>query len=243
MAEPPFEGERLAGVARLERVVRGFLRDEEGRVLDVVEQQGGWFAATGDEAFWAAEAAALTAALLGPVMLEVTTVGQAAAEALGVDWGLVNAEAVAWAREFAGSEITLITETTRANVREIIAGWLESGEDLPALRRLLEPTFGSYRAGLIATNEVTTIFGEVNDVARQEAGVPATRQKEPLHIGCRCWTRPALLPNGEWVVVWETVRDRDVDPECRELQGVVVSEGEWFGMALKDVRGRVQDAG
>jgi len=93
---------------------------------------------------------------------------------------------------------------------------------------------------------------EINDLVRQRVGLPATMFKAPAHPRCRCYTRPTLLPNGEWVVVWSTARDDTVCRQpiqtpwgrvngCRELHGMIVSEGNYAGRKLSDVRIELRD--
>jgi hypothetical protein len=151
----------------------------------------------------------------------------------GVDWGGVNEDALAWARQHAGELITGITETTRSNVREAVAAWIETGEELDALTDALTPTFGPKRAEMIASTEVTRAYDEANDLARQRVGLPATEFRAPAHTRCRCSTHPRLLDNGDWVIVWYTARDERVCKRpvgtpwgrvngCRDLHEMVV---------------------
>lgn len=252
-AEGGHDEERAAIEAEIAGKVRSFLVEQQQRVIEAA--QAGQ--AVSDATFWAAEREVLKKVLLAQVLKHVTglsgTVIQEAIDAFagGADWALVNADAAKWAREYVGKLITGITDTTRTAVKEVVATWVETGGALPDLVKTLAPVFGKGRAELIAATEVTRAYDEANDLVRQRVGLPATAFKAPAHPGCRCYTRPVLLPNGVWVVVWATVRDdvvcqRPVDAPwgrvngCRDLQGVIVSEGDYLGKALSDVKAEVK---
>ena len=249
-AEAGHDAERAAIEGEIAGKVRGFLAEQQQRVIEAA--QAGQ--AVSDAAFWAAEREALKKVLLQQVLKHVTglsgTVIQEAIEAFagGADWALVNADAAKWARQYVGKLITGITDTTQTAVKEVVATWVETGGALPDLTKVLAPVFGKGRAELIAATEVTRAYDEANDLVRQRVGLPGTVFKAPAHPGCRCYTRPVLLPNGVWVVVWATVRDdvvcqRPVEAPwgrvngCRDLQGVIVSEGDYLGKTLSEVRG------
>lgn len=234
--------------------ILAFLREQLARVAAAVRKDRDIAA---DDAFWQAEGETFRRTFLSRLMGVVRSlVGLAVEDAnaqigAGADWTEVNAAAVAWAREYVGELIGGITETTRKGVRQAVAGWIEAGAELDDLVETLTPTFGATRAELIATTEVTRAFDEANDVVRQQIGLPATAMKAPAHARCRCATRPVLLPNGEWVVVWYTVRDDRVCKRplstpwgsvngCRDLHGVVVSDN-YGGQSLSDVRAAVRD--
>ena len=89
----------------------------------------------------------------------------------GFDWTLVNVAARDWANRHAGELITLINDTTRNQVRQAVAAWIENGDPLPALIRELAPVFGGERAKLIAATEVTRAYAESNRLAYIESGV------------------------------------------------------------------------
>jgi phage gp29-like protein len=229
--------------------ILAFLREQMGRVADVIRRDP---TAVDDDAFWQAEGETFRQTFLGRLLSAVRSLVGLAVEdttaqvGAGADWTGVNTAAASWAREYAGELIAGITETTRTGVREAVAGWIEAGAELPDLVETLTPTFGETRAELIATTEVTRAYDEANDVVRQQLGLPAAAMKAPAHARCRCATRPVLLPNGEWVVVWYTVRDDRVCKRplstpwgsangCRDLHGMVVSDN-YGGQSLSDVR-------
>lgn len=209
-----------------------------------------------DDAFWAAEEETFRSTFLNRLTQAVMQLVGVAVDDVtasvggGADWAAVNADAAAWARNYVGGLITRVTETTRGAVREAVAAWVETGAKLSDLVKVLEPTFGKQRAELIAATEVTRAFDEANDRVRQRIGLPATEMKAPAHPGCRCATRPMLLPNGEWVIVWYTVRGPRVCKQplgtpwgrvngCHDLDGMIVSEN-YGGQYLSDVKAAVK---
>lgn len=164
------------------------------------------------------------AAMSGALTLAVTRmleqsalagVAQAQLElgSLDVDWGLVNRDAAAWARGYAGELIRGLNATTAQAMRQEIAQWMESGEPLDQLARRLAPTFGEMRGRVIAETEVTRAFAEGQMRALSRAGVErwmwntagdervcdicgprdgqvyevGRDEPPPAHVRCRCW--------------------------------------------------------
>lgn len=230
--------------------VRRFLNAQLRRIREAIAQ--GRSGLGEDDGFWATEEESFRATFLNRLTQIVMQLVGIAVDDLtetvggGADWATVNADAAAWARGYVGQLITRVTETTRGVVREAVASWVETGAKLPDLVKVLEPTFGRKRAELISATEVTRAFDEANDRVRQKIGLPAAKMKAPAHPGCRCATRPMLLPNGEWVVVWYTVRGPKVCRQplttpwgrvngCKDLDGMIVSEN-YGGQYLRDVK-------
>ena len=77
-------------------------------------------------------------------------------------FGQVNERAVAWAKEHAADLVTGIDETTRADLRDIIAGGLEDNVGLDGIIERLQDAypFSAQRAELIARTEVATANGQ-----------------------------------------------------------------------------------
>jgi SPP1 gp7 family putative phage head morphogenesis protein len=120
-----------------------------------------------------------------------------------VDYNYLNQAALDWARSYRYKLIRGITDTTRRQVQQAITQWMESGAPLSQLEAMLEPIFGSVRAGMIATTEVTRAFAEGNKMAWESTGVVDSMK-------------------------WCTGEDDLVCPVCSELDGKVVSMGEMF---------------
>ena len=244
------EGARAEIEAGLLAEVRRFLRQQLARIREAIAQ--GRQNLGEDDGFWTAEEEAFRSTFLNRLTMAVMElVGMAVDDVTvsvggGADWATVKADAAAWARSYVGELITRVTETTRGAVREAVASWVETGAKLPDLVKVLEPTFGKRRAELISATEVTRAFDEANDRVRQRIGLPAAEKKAPAHPGCRCATRPVLLQNGDWVIVWYTVRGDRVCRQpletpwgrvngCKDLHGMIVSEN-YGGKYLSDVR-------
>lgn len=122
---------------------------------------------------------------------------------MGFDWTLANTAARDWANRYVGELIGGIQETTRAQVRQAVAAWVDNGQPLEALIRELEPTFGRARAELIASTEVTRAYAEGTQAAYREAGVIERMQ-------------------------WRTARDEIVCPICGALHNVQAALGQPF---------------
>lgn len=198
---------------------------EDGAVVDIGQALGlGLAAALADPS---ADADRVDAAMSGALTLAVTRMLEQSALAgvwqaqlelgsVDVDWGLVNRDALQWARGYAGELVRGLGATTRDALRREIAQWVESGEPLDVLARRLAPMFGELRGRVIAETEVTRAFAEGQHQAFQRAGVerwtwhtandervcdvcqprdgvtyPMDAERPPAHVRCRCWISPA----------------------------------------------------
>jgi SPP1 gp7 family putative phage head morphogenesis protein len=144
----------------------------------------------------------LTAAAVASATLGVSTVA-ADFVAIGVDWTLVNRDAVAYARRSIAGLVKDIDLTTRQAIRTKVADWIESGKPLSALEKALEPTFGAARASNIAATEVTRAYAEANKLAWKRAGVTTIewRSSNDSRVCPICAPlngRRARLHNGEF---------------------------------------------
>jgi len=235
--------------------VESSLKAQRRRVLGAV--QGG---VHDDDRFWEEEEEQLLQSILPRLTEMLNIMGQAVAEdsrqkyGLDVDWSLTNARALTWVRKHAGKLVTNVTDTTRANVRQAVANWVETGGKLSDLVGSLEPTFGRKRAELIAATEVTRGYSEAAQQSYTQAGLPSVVFAPPTRPNCRCWIVPKLLPSGEWVVVWMTARDRLVSKAPlrtpwgtvkgdKALHGVIVSKGRYTGKKFSDVAAELRAQG
>ena len=123
---------------------------------------------------------------------------------IGVDWTLVNAAALEWAREYTIRLSDQIITNTKSATHQAIQNWIESGAALPELTKALEPIYGPKRAELIATTEITRIFAEANR---------------------RLWKELGVVREGRW----NTAMDERVCPICAPLNGKTVrlEGGQW----------------
>ena len=112
---------------------------------------------------------------------------------IGVDWGLVNQQAINWARTNAQQLALDITSTNRRNVAEALANFFEQGQTLGDLQAKLSSLFGPIRAELIATTEITraAVEGElqlVRELNKEGAVLIATwftRRDERVCVICQ----------------------------------------------------------
>jgi SPP1 gp7 family putative phage head morphogenesis protein len=137
-----------------------------------------------------------------------------------VDFDRVNTDALAWAKQYRYTLIKGITDTTRKQVQTAVSDWITSGAPLDALESVLERTFGSVRAKMIAQTESTRVFAQGNRAAFESTGLVEevrwnTARDDlvcpicgpldgthigigdidaypPQHINCRCWIAPIV---------------------------------------------------
>lgn len=117
---------------------------------------------------------ALRKALVASVDLGVSTAITVFDQQLGgfgFDWTLVNTDARAWADQYTGELITQINDTTRRQVQQAVAAWIENGEPLSTLINELAITFGERRAALISSTEVTKAYAQGSHIAYVRSGV------------------------------------------------------------------------
>lgn len=210
---------------QMTQTVAKFFREQQKRIIEAA-QVGQEL----DDAFWANEEKLMLDEWVPELTNHANTLINYTIDdveriyRIGADWGMVNTDALKWARQFAGKEIKNITETTRAATRQAIANWIETGGKQQDLVKSLAITFGEKRAKNIAVTELTTCYVEGNKAAFRANGM-ATKdpEKEPVrdsHIGCYCWL--TIQPrDGQWVWVWQT-RVKGVCPICIPLHNTVV---------------------
>jgi len=157
------------------------------------------------------------------VLPEVEAVYLAAAEqtmnaqAIGVNWGLANEQAAAWADKHVGELIKNISDTTRSAVQKKVAAYYRDPSTLGDLKKSLQSIYGPIRAEMIAITEATRAAAEGQlEVVQQLRGqgveleiiwqtanddltcpicepLNQTKQGEewtdapPAHPRCRCW--------------------------------------------------------
>lgn len=138
---------------------------------------------------------------------------------LGVafNYRLVNVLAQQWARDYSYELITGINETSMRRVQGLLAQWVAEPTTLGALRDELTPIFGSVRAQLIATTEVTRAYAEGAIRSYTAAGFAEGRPEVPIpqHPTCRCFYSLEILPDGTAYWIYNTARDDEVCPICR----------------------------
>ena len=125
------------------------------------------------------------------------------AQPIGVEWGLINQNAVDWARRASFDLISGLTDTTRRTVQQSVGRFFEEQLTIGDLRQMLSQSFGPVRAELIAATETTRAAVEGERAFVRELGV----RMRPVH---------------------QTSQDERVCPICAPRQGQeIFSENEW----------------
>ena len=179
-----------------------------------------------DSQFWKQEADELYEVLL-PLFLTALELGMnSGADALPPNYqGLVNINAfnqaaIDYAKQYRYSLIKGITDTTREQTQNAVAGWLSGGQSLDVLEQTIAGIFGEGRARNIAITETTRVTAEGNAMVwkstgfvnkvrfntveddrvcvwcepldGQEFDVDDYGHKPPIHPGCRCFNTPVV---------------------------------------------------
>lgn len=205
-----WEGDLARELGKIERAHLGRLLEELGDPPDINNVPASFWTETGEE---------LQAALSRNFQGIYTAAAQQILDAqpIGVDWGIVNQNAINWARRYSFDLVQGITETTRRAVSDAVAAFFEQQQTIGDLRAALSELYGPVRADLIASTEVTraAVQGElsvVNELASQGVEMVAiwrTSEDElvcplcgpladkeegdgwneppPRHPRCRCW--------------------------------------------------------
>jgi len=158
-----------------------------------------------DSKFWDSEDRLLLALLLP----ELSDMSEAAAQALveqmesqytvGVDWTLVNADAVDWARKYAYDLVKGIDNTTKQGLQRHVGAWIETpGATMGDLFDKLEGlyAFDRKRAKLVGVTEVTRAYAQGTKIA------------------ARGYEDAGLFT---WRKTWHTNNDGLVCPLCQAL--------------------------
>jgi hypothetical protein len=143
---------------------------------------------------------------------------------LGVDWGLINEAAAAWASQYSFELVTGITETTRRTLQKQIAAFFTDERSLTDLRKTLEKLFGPVRAAMIAETEVTRAASAAESAYADELrklGLEVTFEWQTVNdeIVRRCpvcWPRHETLQGDGWTEL------PPAHPRCRCWVNTVV---------------------
>lgn len=141
-------------------------------------------------------------------------------KAMDIDWSLMSVEARDFAKQYVGQLIREIDDTTRKQVQEAVAKWIESGAPLSELKKALTVIFqDASRAQLIAQTESTRSFAEGARERYRRADVTHVKFRTvndshvcptcekykgqtmkldgavsiPVHPGCRCFWSPVVM--------------------------------------------------
>jgi hypothetical protein len=141
-----------------------------------------------------------------------------AAQPIGVDWGLINQEAITWAEGYSFDLVQGLNQTSRNAVSRAVSAFFEDQQTIGDLRAALAQTFGPVRAEMIASTEVTrsAVQGERAFIAElQRMGVRmkkfwVTSQDE---LVCPICSPLNGLPSEEWIS--EYPEGPPAHPRCR----------------------------
>jgi hypothetical protein len=186
----------------LRRKLEAVLKAQRARVAQAVVD--------GADVDWNAMMAELRA-VVGPA-LAATATQQAAIYAAGLniplDIAKINVLAWAWAQGYSYELVKGITATTQQVVSQAVAQFIATpGMTIGDVVGMLDTTFGSVRAQMIAVTETTRAYTQANQITQsllREMGVETVR-------------------------VWQTSADEKVCEICGPLQGV--TEDEWGDLA------------
>lgn len=136
---------------------------------------------------------------------------------IGVEWGIVNQRAAAWANQYTFELVKGITDNTKVALQEKIANFFNTQMTMGELRESITPLFGSVRADMISITEVTraSVQGELAILKEIQKDDPSIRMIE----------------------VWQTNRDEIVCALCRPLNGKKRGDG-WREYPPRHVRCR-----
>ena len=209
--------------------------------------------------FWPDERKTLLAILLPRLEHIAYTAMQHAALKMGLSFNptLANRDAEKWAESYTDTVLDQLGITTEGGVGDILSEWIDTpGATYGDLVNSLMEShlFDQVRASRIATTEITRAYAQGEALAyERELGIStAILPVEDSHIGCRCWLSTKRVGN-QMVVVWQTNKDDAVCTQeietpwgtvagCQELDGVVVSDGDYLGQTYDELQKMAKSA-
>jgi hypothetical protein len=128
-----------------------------------------------------------------------------AGQSIGVDWAIVNQQAVDWASRYSYQLVGGITTNTQAALQSAVSGYYQGGQNMGTLTNSLSGLFGPVRAESIAVTEVTRASAQ---------GIEAIAKQIELDN-----------PSIEAVMYWNTDRSDTVCPVCGPRNGKARGDG------------------
>jgi hypothetical protein len=193
---------RMKAEREIKRKIQAILSKYESRAARAIRR--------GEEFDYAGMADELRAA----VMPEISNLVLDNALRLSVDTGIsfdpsiLNTEALRWAREYSFDLVRGLTNTTRNQISEATAAFIQTpGMTIGDITKLIQPAFGPVRSEMIAITETTRAYSM------------ATNEIQAL--------LQAETPELTVTRVLTTQQDELVCPVCGPLEGA--PESEWIG--------------
>lgn len=194
---------------RAERVLQSAIQP----VLDKFHRAITTAITKGETPDYAALAAALRAKILPTILAAFTDQALRVSDLVGVgfDPSFINADAIAWARNYTYDLVAGLTNTTRKLVRESLTTYLEvPGLTRGDLSQLLEGAFGEVRAEMIAITEITRAYSQatneiqarINETGLQMMRVWNTRNDEIV-----CFPAGTMIATDSGTLPIEYVRE------------------------------------
>lgn len=143
---------------------------------------------------------------------------KAKADITGVDWTLVNQDALSWLHEHIDILLQHLDQTSAVIVQNQVSNWINNGLPLSTLKdNLIRYGFSENRAESIAVTEVTRVYAEGNRQSFNHAPFPVAMQ-------------------------WNTAVDEVVCQICRPLNGSVKNiDGSFFDDLPDDVKEKLSN--
>lgn len=148
------------------------------------------------EAYWANGGHALRQSV-EPVLRDIylqQAQAQLGLTTIGVDWALVNQDAVNWARDYSFELVSHITDNNRVLLQNSIGSFFNEPMTIGDLQGRLEGAFGPVRAEMISITEVTR----------------AAVEGEQAVVDKLIADNPGIVA----IDIWQTNRDDRVCPIC-----------------------------
>ena len=122
---------------------------------------------------------------------------------IGVDWAVVNQNAVNWARDYTFPLVQGINDHSRTALQSTVGAYYERGQTTGELVNRLSGIFGPTRAEMIAVTEITRAASE----------------------GERAMVRELNKQGVQMVPIWQTNNDSLVCPICGPRHGQEITDG------------------
>ena len=207
-AVDPLGDAKDAAERRLARKLGRALAAQSGRLSEYTPEELSHL----PQEFWDKEAEQLLA-FLSPdlqAMAEEAALATINGFPVGVDWTMINQEALNWAHTYSFDLVRKLNESSRLVLVNALETFVSTpGFTVGDIIERIAPSFGPVRAEMIAVTEVTRAYAQGQILASEQARAVGLNVQE----------------------VWQTNRDGLVCPICGPNQGKPRSEGWTVGDA------------